>query len=163
MQEESAAERMEEDKCSHEDEENRKLPESHRISSPGTSGTQTAAASSADEGEGRTWWVTDDSGDRLDHQPASAGSHWNFSSILFPDLGSREHLSSSLLPPDPSLLPGSLAVGVCDVAPWRQRINLRTVKMSWKEQKREKDKHRQRSDVNKDREVWSIVDNIKSI
>uniref|UniRef100_A0A4W6DV26 TSEN54 tRNA splicing endonuclease subunit n=1 Tax=Lates calcarifer TaxID=8187 RepID=A0A4W6DV26_LATCA len=43
-------------------------------------------------------------------------------------------------------------VGVCDVAPWRERINLRKLKMSAKEQ-REEDKRRRRRDVNKDKEV----------
>ncbi|XP_044037596.1 tRNA-splicing endonuclease subunit Sen54 isoform X2 [Siniperca chuatsi] len=153
VQEESTTDRMEEDKCVHEGEEDETLPESHLMTSPGTSGTQTAAASSADKGGGRTWWMTDVLGDQSDHQPAPGSSQWDFSSIPFPDLGSRERLSSCLAPPNPSLLPGSLAVGVCDVAPWRQRINLRKVKMSSKEQKREKDKHRRRWDVNKDREV----------
>ncbi len=105
--EESTADRMEEDKSDHDDdEEDRKLPQSHLTSSPWTSGTQTAAACSADGG--RTWWVTDVPTDRPDQQPASGGSRWDFSSISFPDIGSREHLSSCLFPPDPSLLPDIL-------------------------------------------------------
>lgn len=139
---------MEEGKGGHEDEEDKKLPESHLTSSPGTSGSQAAA-----EGGGRTWWITDDCVDRSDHQPVSGCSRWRFSSIPFPDLGSTDSLSSRLFPPDSSLLPASLAVGVCDVSPWRQRINLREVKMSPKEQKREENKHRRRWDINKDREV----------
>ncbi|XP_070837995.1 tRNA-splicing endonuclease subunit Sen54 [Chaetodon trifascialis] len=144
-QEASTADRTEEDE--------KKPPESHLMSSPGASGAQTAAAASADEGGGRTWWLTDVPRDQSDGQLASGRSRWRFSSIPFPDLGSRESPSSCLLPPDPSLLPGSVAVGVCDVAPWRQRINLRKVKMSPKEQKREEDKRRRRWDINKDREV----------
>ncbi|KAG8006545.1 tRNA-splicing endonuclease subunit Sen54 [Nibea albiflora] len=143
-QDESMAVRVEEDKC---DEEK----DTHLTSSPGTSGTQTAAQSSADEDGSRTWWMTDVLGDRSDRRSASGCTHWDFRSILFPDLGCSEHRSSSLSPPDPSLLPGALAVGACDVAPWRRRINLREVKMSSKEQKRERDKHRW--DVNRDREV----------
>lgn len=138
----STDDRMEEDKCSHGDEEDKKPPESHPTAAPGT---------------GRTWWVTDDLGHQLDHQPVSGCSRWNFSAITFPDVGSTESStessSSSLLPPDPCLLPGSLAVGVCNVAPWRQRINLREVKMSSKEQRTEEDKQRHRWDINKDREV----------
>lgn len=143
VQEESTADRMEEDKS-----------EPHLNTSPGTSGTQTSSVQqgSADKsGGGRNWWMTDVPGDRSDHRAAPGSSRWDFSSIAFPDLGSKERLSSSLVPPNPSLLPGSLAVGVCDVAPWRQRINLRKVKMSSKEQKREEDKRRRRWDV--DREV----------
>ncbi|XP_070779560.1 tRNA-splicing endonuclease subunit Sen54 [Enoplosus armatus] len=153
VREESTSDRMEEDTCSHEGEEDEKPPESHLTASPGTSGTQTAAAGSAEKGGGRSWWMTDVLGGRSDHLPASGRSRWDFSSIPFPDLGSREGLSSCTVPPNPSLLPGSLAVGVCDVSPWRQKINLRTVKMSSKEQKREDDKRRRRWDVNKDREV----------
>ncbi|XP_076609609.1 tRNA-splicing endonuclease subunit Sen54 isoform X2 [Chaetodon auriga] len=147
VQEVSTADRMEEDE--------KKPPESHQTSSPGASVTQTAAAASAAEGggRGRAWWLTDVPRDQSDGQLASGRSRWRFSSIPFPDLGSRESPSGCLLPPDPSLLPGSVAVGVCDVAPWRQRINLRKVKMSVKEQKREEDQRRRWRDINSDREV----------
>eukprot|EP00064_Thunnus_orientalis_P017937 superscaffoldBa00003959_g18023 len=153
-QDASTTERMEEDERSHEGEEDKTLPESHVMTSPEASEAQTAATSPADKCEGRTWWVTDvggDSGHQADHHAASASARWDFSSILFPDLGSGERLSSCLASPDSSLLPGTLAVGDCDVAPWRQRINLREVKMSAKE--REQDKHRRHWDVNKDKEV----------
>ena len=153
-QEESTADRMEEDTCGQEGQEDKKHPESHLTISPETSSTQTATASPGNEGGVRTWWMEDDVGERSDHQPASAASRWDFSSISFPDLGSsRERLPSCLVSPDPSLLPGALAVGVCDVDPWRTRINLRDVKMSSKEQMREEEKRRHRSD--KDREVCS--------
>ncbi|XP_044187013.1 tRNA-splicing endonuclease subunit Sen54 [Thunnus albacares] len=150
-QDASTTERMEEDERSHEGEEDKTLPESHVTTS---SEAQTAATSPADKCEGRTWWVTDvggDSGHQADHHAASGSARWDFSSILFPDLGSGERLSSCLASPDSSLLPGALAVGDCDVAPWRQRVNLREVKMSAKE--REQDKHRRHWDVNKDKEV----------
>ncbi|XP_073349810.1 tRNA-splicing endonuclease subunit Sen54 [Pagrus major] len=148
VQERPTADRMEEDECGHECEEDKKPPESPLTASAGT-----AAAASSDEGRGRTWWMTDDLGERSDHQPASGYSRWHFKSIPFPDLGSRGSSSSCLYPPDPSLLPGSVAVGVCDIAPWRRRINLREVKMSSKDQKREEDKRRRRWDINRDREV----------
>nr|XP_040047301.1 tRNA-splicing endonuclease subunit Sen54 [Gasterosteus aculeatus aculeatus] len=114
---------------------------------PETSGVRPAVEGS--EGRGGTWWLTDVHGGQSDPSPASGSSHWDFSSILFPDVGSRERQPGRLPSPDPSLLPASLAVGVCDVAPWRRRINLREVKTSPKEQKREE----QRRGVNKDREV----------
>ncbi|XP_078125311.1 tRNA-splicing endonuclease subunit Sen54 [Sander vitreus] len=152
-QEESSTDRLEEGKHGYEGEEEEKRPESHLTMSPETSSTQTATASSAHKGGGRTWWMTDVLRDRPDQRPASRTLRWDFSSIPFPDLGSRKCLSSCLASPDPSLLPGSLAVGVCDIALWTQKINLREVKMSSKEQKREKDKQRRRWDVNKDREV----------
>ncbi|KAM9346280.1 tRNA-splicing endonuclease subunit Sen54 [Symphorus nematophorus] len=148
VQEVSTSDRMEEDECVHEVEEDKKLPESHLTSSPGPSGTQSVAATSAG---GRTWWMTDVLGDQTDHQSTSGHSRWHFSSIAFPDLGSRDGMTNCMSPPDPSLLPGSLAVGVCDIGPWRERINLVKVKMSAKE--REKEKRRHRWDINRDREV----------
>ncbi|KAA8585543.1 hypothetical protein FQN60_004237 [Etheostoma spectabile] len=152
-QEESTADRREEAKRGYEGEEEEKLPESHLTMSPETSSTQTATASSAHKGGGRTWWMTDVLRDQSDQRPASRTSRWDFSSIAFPDLGSTRCLSSCLASPDPSLLPGSLTVGVCDIAPWTRKINLRKVKMSSREQKREKDKQRRQWDVNKNREV----------
>lgn len=154
-QEESTTDRLEEGKHGYKGEEEEKRPESHLTMSPETSSTQTATASSAHKGGGRTWWMTDVLRDRPDQRPASRTSRWDFSSIPFPDLGSQKCLSSCLASPDPSLLPGSLAVGVCDIALWTRKINLREVKMSSKEQKREEDKRRRRWDVNKDREVCS--------
>lgn len=148
VEDRSTDDRMEEDQYSHEQEENTKLPESHPVVSSGTCA-----------GSGRTWWVADDCMDRMDRQPDSGCPRWRFGSISFPDLGSNESLPSCLLPPDPSLLPGSLAVGVCDVNPWRQRINLRVV-MSSKDQKRGGDKHRCRWDINHDREVCSVTSNL---
>ncbi|XP_058510373.1 tRNA-splicing endonuclease subunit Sen54 [Solea solea] len=147
----STTEMMEVDK----DEKDGKPPESHLMTSPETLEVQCSATSTADEDGGRTWW----SGDVLEckesnHSTTStSSSRWDFSSIPFPDLGSRESLSDSLTSPDPSLLPGGLAVGVCEVATWRQKINLRKVAMSSKEQGREDDRRRRRGDVNKDREV----------
>ncbi|XP_040919353.1 tRNA-splicing endonuclease subunit Sen54 [Toxotes jaculatrix] len=152
-QEESTTERMEEDKGSHQEEEDKKPAEPPLASTPEV---QTASTSTADEGGGRTWWMTDvleDSGRGSSEMPTSGSSRWDFSSIPFPDLGSREPLSSCLASPDSSLLPGALAVGACDIAPWRQRINLKKVKMSAKEQRREEDKSRRRWNVNRDKAV----------
>lgn len=151
-----ASERMEEDQCSHEGEEAKKLLELHLTTSPGAAEAHTDATSSPDQSGVRTWWMTDvgrNSGHQTDHHAASASTRWDFSSILFPDLGSSERLSSCLASPDSSLLPGTLAVGDCDISPWRRRVNQREVKMSSKE--REEDKHRRQWDVNRDREVCS--------
>ncbi|XP_062264803.1 tRNA-splicing endonuclease subunit Sen54 [Platichthys flesus] len=145
-------ERMMEDKG----EEDTKLPES---TSSEDMEVQISAATTtypADQGGGRSWWAADglrDSARGSNHCATSVPSHWDFSSILFPDLGSSEHLSSCLASPDPSLLPGALAVGACDVVPWKQRINLRKVAMSSNEQRREEDERRRRRDVNKDKDV----------
>lgn len=149
---EDTLERMEEEPCSHGGEEGKK-PES---ASPVTPQSQAATVSSAVEGRGRTWWMTDDltdSGRCSDPGPPSGSSRWNFRSICFPDVGSSDHKSDCFSSPDPTLLPGALTVGVCDIAPWRQRINLQEVKMSAKERKREQDKRRRQWDVNRDREV----------
>nr|XP_019949967.1 PREDICTED: tRNA-splicing endonuclease subunit Sen54 [Paralichthys olivaceus] len=143
-------ERMMEDKS----EEDTKLPVS---TSPETMEVQISTAtttSPAVEGGGRSWWAADvlrDSARGSNNGAPSASPCWDFSSIPFPDLGSSEHLSSCLTSPDPSLLPGALAVGVCDVAPWRQRINLRKVAMSSNEHRREEDGRWR--DVNKDKDV----------
>ncbi|XP_020502930.2 tRNA-splicing endonuclease subunit Sen54 isoform X1 [Labrus bergylta] len=146
--EDSSADRMEEDKSRHEENEDKKCRKSDMMTSPATPETQTAAQSPAEKDKGgRTWWMMDAREDQSDHQPASGSSRWHFGSISFPDLGSSERRPSCLAPPDPSLLPGSLAVGVCDVAPWRGRINLRKVK----EQRREERRHRW--NINNDREV----------
>lgn len=99
----------------------------------------------------RTWWDTDDHMEQTKCRPDSAPPHWRFSSIHFPDLGSTE--TPFLTSPDPSLLPGPFPVGRCNIAPWRQKINLRKVKMSAKDQERDKDKHRHQRDINKDRDV----------
>lgn len=157
-QQEPTAETMEEDKCSHEGEEEETLPQSY-LKALKTSDAQTATTSSADETRGRDWWISDvlrDSGQRSDHSPSCSSSRWDFSSIIFPDLGSSEHLLSGLASPDPSVLPEGLAVGLCDVALWKQKINLCEVKMSSKEQEREKEQQRRRWDVNKDKEVCVI-------
>ncbi|KAM9843362.1 tRNA-splicing endonuclease subunit Sen54 [Aulostomus maculatus] len=103
----------------------------------------------------RTWWMVDapgDDGSHADQCSSSSSSRWD-SSILFPDLGSSGTSGSCLASPDPSLLPGALSVGICDVTCWLQRINLRKVKMSPKEEERERDGQRRRGDINKDREV----------
>ncbi|XP_034749750.1 tRNA-splicing endonuclease subunit Sen54 isoform X1 [Etheostoma cragini] len=152
-QEESTTDRREGAKRGYKGEEEDKLPESHLTMSPETSSTQTATASSAHKGGDRTWWMTEVLRGQSDQRPVSRTSRWDFSSIAFPDLGSTGCLSSCLASPDPSLLPGSLTVGVCDIAPWTQKINVRKVKMSLREHKREKDKQRQQLDVNKNREV----------
>lgn len=104
-----------------------------------------------------TWWMTEDperdSEERSDLCASSARrSRWDFSIIPFPDVGSRDCSPGCLAPPDPSVLPGDLAVGVCDVAAWKDKINLRQVKMSAEQQRRE-NRGRRRWDVNKAKEV----------
>lgn len=117
----------------------------------------TSSAGSA--GRGRSWWQTDNPQDQSAGSAVSshAHTHRQLSWALFPDLGSAERLSSALQPPDPSLLPAGLVVGSCDVAPWRNKINLREVKMSSKERQREEDRSRHRRDVNRDRQVCSAA------
>lgn len=121
------------------------------------------ASGSASEaaGVGRSWWLTDDCVGQSDRSIVSGHAACHFSSVPFPDLGSAESPSSCLSPPDPSLLPEGLVVGICNVAPWRQKINLREVKMSSKEQKREEDRSRRRWDVNRDQEVGSTESKLK--
>uniref|UniRef100_A0A1A7XQL0 tRNA splicing endonuclease 54 homolog n=1 Tax=Iconisemion striatum TaxID=60296 RepID=A0A1A7XQL0_9TELE len=145
---ESPAEKMEEDN---------KLPESLLMTSAEPPEAPTASTSSADGSRVRTWWTSNapgrDSEKTLVSGSSSARLRWDFGAISFPDLGHGDQRPNCMAPPDPSLLPADLTVGVCDVAAWRHKINLRHVKMSSKERKREKDKHRRWWDVNKDKEV----------
>ncbi|RVE70063.1 hypothetical protein OJAV_G00083500 [Oryzias javanicus] len=102
---------------------------------PAAAAEETADRSSAGGGGGggRSWWTSEEHTDpKRTH--SSAPSRWDFSGIAFPDLGSGE---GQVAPPDPALLPGGLSVGVCDVAPWRQKINLRRVRESAREQRGE--------------------------
>lgn len=96
-------------------------------------------------------------------QPDSAPPRWRFNSISLPDLGSTEAPGSCLPPPDPSLLPGPFSVGGCEIDPWRQRINLREVKMSARDRKRDGDEHRLRRDINRDREVCSMSLKLRNV
>ncbi|XP_017274827.1 tRNA-splicing endonuclease subunit Sen54 [Kryptolebias marmoratus] len=154
---ESPAEKMEEDNNLPESQltTSTEPPETRSASSSTADGgrvrTQPASSSSADAGWVRTWWMRDaperDSEKTSDLCSSAGRSRWDFSAIPFPDLGSRDRSPGLMAAPDPSALPGDLAVGVCDVAAWRHKINLRQVKMSAKEQ------GRRRWDVNKDREV----------
>ncbi|KAM3863985.1 LOW QUALITY PROTEIN: tRNA-splicing endonuclease subunit Sen54 [Diretmus argenteus] len=84
-------------------------------------------------------------------QNTSPVPRWDFRSIPFPDLGSREGKPRELASPDPSLLPGALAVGCCNIEPWLRRLNLRKEKLSSGKGRRERD--RMGWDVNKDKEV----------
>ncbi|XP_036409158.1 tRNA-splicing endonuclease subunit Sen54 isoform X2 [Megalops cyprinoides] len=105
--------------------------------------------STADSAPQRSWWVEQASDPEV-RQPGRSGPRWDFSAISFPDLGCRGR-PPSLAAPDPSLLPGTLSVGSCDVAPWLRKLNLREERMSRRE--RERERARFRRGVNEDREV----------
>ncbi|XP_075999329.1 tRNA-splicing endonuclease subunit Sen54 [Genypterus blacodes] len=160
-QEGSTSERMEEGESeAKEKEQQAKDPTEHPAelpASPEGPAARYPAASSSHEGRGDgAWWAADalrDSGHKSDHLPVSGPPRWDFRSISFPDLGSRESQPLRLAAPDPSLLPGALAVGLCDVSSWRKRLNMWEVKMSSRERKREHDQYGLRQDVNADREV----------
>ncbi|CAN9504237.1 unnamed protein product [Ophioblennius macclurei] len=107
------------------------------------------------EGDGvRTWWRPESPGNsRSASPPPTAASRWDFASIAFPDVGSSSSATECLASPDPALLPRGLTVQPCDVAPWRQRLNQRKVKMSAEERRRQDEESRRRTDVNADHEV----------
>lgn len=112
------------------------------------------------EREPGSWWSPDgvcSSVKPTESCLRSGSSRWDSSCISFPDVGSASGPGSddrvSLAAPDPTLLPGALTVGPCDVAPWRQRINQKEVRLSPKERKREEEMSSSRLDVNKDTEV----------
>lgn len=141
-----------------EEEQEAKNPPESPAEPPASSETPAARNPAADEDRRRAWWTADalrDAGHESAHRPAFGSPRWDFCSISFPDLGSRESQPLCLASPDPSLLPGALAVGLCDVASWRERLNVREIRMSSKERKREHDNYRHKRDVNRDREVCS--------
>uniref|UniRef100_A0A8C8IVD7 tRNA-splicing endonuclease subunit Sen54 N-terminal domain-containing protein n=1 Tax=Oncorhynchus tshawytscha TaxID=74940 RepID=A0A8C8IVD7_ONCTS len=133
-----------------------KRKRSHSSTSMEKDSSHVDPTTSTEGGQGRSWWSKEGSPDpdsELPGQPQSS-PRWDFSSIPFPDLGSRCWLPSSLTSPDPCLLPRAVgSVGACDVAPWLQRLNLREVRMSRREWERERDRDRYRRDINQDREV----------
>ncbi|XP_051571593.1 tRNA-splicing endonuclease subunit Sen54-like [Myxocyprinus asiaticus] len=100
----------------------------------------------------RTWWMEGD----IQSPPALAQTsacRWDFSSISFPDLGSSRSCSVHLASPDPSLLPGALEVGECDVAPWLRRLNMKEERLSRRDIERQRERDRYHKDINSDREV----------
>ncbi|XP_053707013.1 tRNA-splicing endonuclease subunit Sen54 isoform X2 [Synchiropus splendidus] len=120
--------------------------------SPSPAASEPPAATSS-AGAGRSWWTAEKAEEQVEsgHVPERS-SRWD-ADICFPDLGSGDVGLASLSSPDPSLLPGALTVGVCDVTRWTQRINLRKVKSSEKEEERAREERLRRGDVNTDHEV----------
>ncbi|XP_061557144.1 tRNA-splicing endonuclease subunit Sen54 isoform X1 [Phycodurus eques] len=126
------------------------LPESQLTSSPVTSGAESVPA---DPSGGRSWWITDPlASHEADKHGCRSSSRWD-GSIVFPNVASVRGHSSCLASPDPSLLPGGLTVGECDIGLWTRRINQREVKMSPKERERERKNRRRSCDVNRDKKV----------
>uniref|UniRef100_A0A3P8X320 TSEN54 tRNA splicing endonuclease subunit n=1 Tax=Cynoglossus semilaevis TaxID=244447 RepID=A0A3P8X320_CYNSE len=131
------------------------VDESVAMTSSESTADESSTTDSAVMVEPRKWWTSDIIEDKGSNHRNCSRSGWDFSSILFPDLGSKENLSGSLASPDPSLLPGALAVGVCDVASWRSKINQRKVKGSPEHRRRGVDNQRQGWHGKKDEEVQS--------
>lgn len=146
--------------CSHPEEQSTSTGDRMEAHKTHTESHSAAPASSGTAG--RSWWDTDNQMKQTKRQPGSAPPRWRFSSISFPDLGSKEAPGGCLPPPDPSLLPGPFSVGGCEINPWRQRINLREVKMSERDRKRDKDKRRFRRDINRDREVCGMSSKLRN-
>lgn len=146
---------MEEEKEEREVKQDEEKQEEEEVQEAGADRNLPSTSSAGSAGRGRSWWQTDQAQDQSDGSAvrSHAHTHRRLCLALFPDLGSTEGLSRALQPPDPSLLPAGLVVGSCDVAPWRRRINLREVKMSYKERRREEDRSRRRWDINRDRQV----------
>uniref|UniRef100_A0A8C6S8T9 TSEN54 tRNA splicing endonuclease subunit n=1 Tax=Neogobius melanostomus TaxID=47308 RepID=A0A8C6S8T9_9GOBI len=105
----------------------------------------------------KEWWSPADVSTITESSSTTGSCPWDFSSIHFPDVGSvlRFHSkdAASLTPPDPSLLPGAVTVGPCDIALWRRRVNLKEIRMSHSDQRKEDEKYRRKQDINKDPEV----------
>lgn len=73
---------------------------------------------------GRNWWTNiSNQPHPVSYQPSV--KHWDFSCILFPDVGSYSGKFACLPPPDPNLLPGALQVPECHMARWHRHINLK--------------------------------------
>lgn len=140
-------------------EEDPTLPESPPTSSQDTLG---APSPSADSNGGRPWWKTDPVASHESHEHACRRSLCWDGVIVFPNVASLRGHSSCLASPDPSLLPGGLAVGECDVKPWSRRINQREVKMSAKDRERERREHRRNWDGNRDEKVCGGLETLFS-
>ncbi|XP_061703037.1 tRNA-splicing endonuclease subunit Sen54 isoform X2 [Syngnathoides biaculeatus] len=102
---------------------------------------------------GRSWWITEGLASQEDEKHnCCRSSRWD-GSIVFPNVASMCGHSSCLASPDPSLLPGGLTVGVCDITLWTRKINQREVKMSVKDREKNRNNHRRSWDVNRDKKV----------
>lgn len=99
----------------------------------------------------RTWWMEEDV-QQKHPKTQTAAPRWDFSSISFPDLGSRRR-SERLASPHRSLLPENVDVGECDVSRWLGRLNMKQEKLSRRDMERQRERDRYRRDVNSDREV----------
>lgn len=99
----------------------------------------------------RTWWIKEDV-QRKTQKSQSVAHHWDFSSISFPDLGSRRR-SECLASPHRNLLPENVDVGECDVSRWLGRLNMKQEKLSRRDRERQRERDRYRRDINSDREV----------
>ncbi|CAL8311700.1 unnamed protein product [Arctogadus glacialis] len=111
-----------------------------------------------DDVTGRCWWsdglVPPEQQQDGGPSPAGPNSRWDFLSIQFPDLGARD-TPGPLAPPDPALLPGAMAVGVCSVSSWLRRLNTWREKQPGGKQRRrrEEEEERARRRTGPDREV----------
>ncbi|KAL6476290.1 hypothetical protein MHYP_G00147890 [Metynnis hypsauchen] len=97
----------------------------------------------------RNWWTIASSQVQRTSGQRTSARPWDFSCILFPDLGSSRAGHARLAAPDPKLLPGALQVGECEVTPWLRKLNLKAERLSQRKWKRD----RYHWDINNDREV----------
>ncbi|XP_077590924.1 tRNA-splicing endonuclease subunit Sen54 [Stigmatopora nigra] len=98
---------------------------------------------------GRPWWAGNSPDTNDTKKPIHGRTpHWD-RSIVFPNVANARRSSTSLPSPDPSLLPGALTVGSCNVALWISALNKRQVKMSDKEKEREQRNQKWEMDRNK--------------
>ncbi|KAG7248295.1 hypothetical protein CRUP_008549, partial [Coryphaenoides rupestris] len=129
--------------------------------SPPSAQQPIAESPPADDVTGRHWWGGAPVPPEQPRQQevgrsapdGSASSRWDFLSIRFPDLGALDGPAGPLDPPDPSLLPGATAVGVCDVSPWLGRLNLRRERLCGGERRRREAEERALRNRGPDREV----------
>ncbi|XP_059891865.1 tRNA-splicing endonuclease subunit Sen54 isoform X1 [Gadus macrocephalus] len=111
-----------------------------------------------DDVAGRSWWsdglVPPEQQQDGGPSPGGPTPRWDFLSIQFPDLGARD-TPGPLAPPDPALLPGAMAVGVCSVSSWLRRLNTWREKQPGGKQRRrrEEEEERARRRTGPDREV----------
>ncbi|KAI4876921.1 hypothetical protein NFI96_030236 [Prochilodus magdalenae] len=106
----------------------------------------------SETGPGRHWWT--DTPSPAQHSSGHlAAPRWDFSCILFPDLGSKRAGRACLSAPDSKLLPGALQVGDCEVTPWLRKLNLKQERLSRREREKQRERDRYHRDINDDREV----------
>ncbi|XP_039595869.1 tRNA-splicing endonuclease subunit Sen54 isoform X1 [Polypterus senegalus] len=72
--------------------------------------------------------------------------------VLFPNLG-RDCLHTNLEVPDACLLPSNVTATACDISSWREKLNMRQMRLTRREREELEKKKKYKRGVNEDKEV----------